>query len=282
MNIEKAREHFSAYFEGSMDRGLRQSFERELSQDAQLAAEYRAFEQTMTEVGLLPNIEIEVPDDLHEQIMRRVDLAAWEQERKAPAAGWLSWFRPLLIGTAVLAIAGLAVLQMNNRGTNAAMEANVIPNVTPVAQASLTVNRTETGVRLSYGKAGTVVIRNQKGEILESLKLDANAPKAINTQTQTQVVSVALDNQRPVWIAIPGSEKSVLDANQGSLKELANALAGHYQVPVVLSVDDADQAVTWQPGADQITESAARATESLNLRVELKDPNSPVLWIQKS
>jgi hypothetical protein len=282
MNIEKAREHFSAYFEGSMDRGLRQSFERELSQDAQLAAEYRAFEQTMTELGLLPNIEIEVPDDLHEQIMRRVDLAAWEQERKAPAAGWLSWFRPLLIGTAVLAIAGLAVLQMNNRGTNAAMEANVIPNVSPVAQASLTVNRTETGVRLSYGKAGTVVIRNPKGEILESLKLDANAPKAINTQTQTQVVSVALDNQRPVWIAIPGSEKSVLDANQGSLKELANALAGHYQVPVVLSVDDADQAVTWQPGADQITESAARATESLNLRVELKDPNSPVLWIQKS
>jgi hypothetical protein len=282
MNIEKAREHFSAYFEGSMDRGLRQSFERELSQDAQLAAEYRAFEQTMTELGLLPNIEIKVPDDLHEQIMRRVDLAAWEQERKAPATGWLNWFRPLLIGTAVLAIAGLAVLQMNNRGTSGAMEANVIPSVAPASIANLSVDRTDTGVMLRFGKAGTAVIRSQKGEILESVKLAANQGKGINTQTQPQVISVALDNQRPVWIAIPGSEKQTLEASQGSLKELASALAGSYQVPVVLSVDDADQAVTWQPGADQITESAAKATESLNLQVELKAPNAPVLWIQKS
>ena len=45
MNANKAREFFSAYYEGSMDRAIRQTFERRLNSDSELHAEYKAFEQ---------------------------------------------------------------------------------------------------------------------------------------------------------------------------------------------------------------------------------------------
>ena len=82
MNIEKAREFYSAYHEGSLDKGLKQAFERQLETDAQVAAEFRLFKQAMEELSQLESEAIEVPSDLHDRISARLDLHILEQRRK--------------------------------------------------------------------------------------------------------------------------------------------------------------------------------------------------------
>jgi|GEM_PF-4063019 len=42
MNAPKAREYFSAYRDGSLDKGLKQALERKFQEDGLLRAEYQA------------------------------------------------------------------------------------------------------------------------------------------------------------------------------------------------------------------------------------------------
>src|SRR5688500_10784952 len=97
MNASKAREFFSSYFEGTLDAGLRQAFERRLHTDAEIQAEYRAFERTMGQLSTLKDLEVEVPFDLHERISARVDLHIFEAKR-AKGSPWIAMWKPLLIG----------------------------------------------------------------------------------------------------------------------------------------------------------------------------------------
>ena len=90
LNHEKAREYFSAYHEGTLERGLKETFERALSTDAQVQAEYRAFERLM---GSLESLKAEAPEpefDLHEAIARRLDKHIYDEARRAkhPIFAW--------------------------------------------------------------------------------------------------------------------------------------------------------------------------------------------------
>src|SRR5438270_5999926 len=129
MNLAKAKDYFSAYYEGSLDRGLRQSFEARLNEDAQLQAEYRAFERTMRDLGAMGQIEIEPPEDLHDKIAARLDYALWEQKRqKAPLMG-VPWWKGLAMGLAVAAGVLAAFFGVHSYQVNAA---GVIPTPSPV------------------------------------------------------------------------------------------------------------------------------------------------------
>ncbi len=82
MTLAKAKDYFSAYHEGSLDRGLKQAFETRLREDTQLQAEYRAFERTMKELEAFGCVEVEPPSDLHDKIAARLDKAIWDQKRQ--------------------------------------------------------------------------------------------------------------------------------------------------------------------------------------------------------
>ena len=115
MNANKAREFFSSYFEGNLDDGLRQAFERTLNTDAELQAEYKAFERTLGQLAGLRDVEIEVPFDLHERISARLDRHIYEK-RQTRGGGFLAFWKPALAaGVASLAVIG-TVLSLNSSG----------------------------------------------------------------------------------------------------------------------------------------------------------------------
>ena len=53
MNHDKAREFFSAYYEGTLESGLRQQLEARFRADAHLKADYAAFVETIEALGEL-------------------------------------------------------------------------------------------------------------------------------------------------------------------------------------------------------------------------------------
>ena len=97
MNSNKAREYFSAYLEGSLDAGLRQSFERKLATDATVQAEYRAFVSVVEKLNALKDETIDVPYDLHETISSRLDRHVYDNKSKTTFA-LSGWWRSLALG----------------------------------------------------------------------------------------------------------------------------------------------------------------------------------------
>src|SRR5581483_925490 len=101
MNQEKAREFFSAYFEGVLEPGLKQSFEARLAADAMLQADYAAFSETMGELRTMPEEEIEAPIFLSDRVATRLDEVFVKGSPRGIFGSWQTW--PKAIGFAALA-----------------------------------------------------------------------------------------------------------------------------------------------------------------------------------
>lgn len=277
MNVAKAREHFSAYYEGTLDRGLKESFERAMNSDAQIAAEYRAFRQTYESLADWGTQAIAIPEDLHERISARVDLVAWQEKQKTAAPymarlkGWI------LAGLATAALA-LVVLQFGTPG-DASMAGIGGPGI---GSSGLDVRVADGRVLLSYPglKNEKVTLRDEAGKLLETLDLNQGElkDKAIeNPSSVAQVLSISVGDQKPMYIALPGTARGGKDLEKGSLLDLARSFAGFYRTPVVLAVNDVNQLVEWRYETDEVL-AVTDAIDLLGLQAELR--SSGVLWIQ--
>jgi anti-sigma-K factor RskA len=125
MNLAKAREHFSAYYEGSLEGGLKETFERALRSDAQIQAEYRAFERVMADLNLLGEAQPEANEDLHEEIARRLDRHIFERKRQARAPLFGIWKSLALGGLATVALV-TAVLQLQSQNQGGPIQSGVV------------------------------------------------------------------------------------------------------------------------------------------------------------
>ncbi len=278
MNLHKAREYFSAYYEGSLDRGLREGFERTLRTDAQIQAEYRAFERTMVQLDSMKTVEIQPPDDLHERILARIDRAQWDQKQRRPAPfAW--WKSALLVGAVATAIT-LAVFQ--SRPTQGVNQAGFDPIV---ANPTLAVHATELGVSLDYAPAGkhTVVIREADGTELERIVITGKPmrDKVLSNPTPAaKAIAIDIDGVT-TWVILPGRERTMNSKGKGNLRELALEIADGCGVAVVLQVKEPATETSWTlDSADALT-TATRAVEPIGKKVELRgdDRHPRALWI---
>lgn len=282
MNLGKAREYYSAYYEGNLDRGLREGFERVLREDAQAQAEYRAFEGTMRQLESMKSQDVETPDDLHERIMSRIDRHIWEknQTRKSPGITWWKIALPLGIAASVIALA-FVPWRSQNMPVN---QSGIVPTMT--TQARLDVKASPQGVVLSYPTVDQreVVIRDAKGIILETLRLQNQGIKnkeLKNESPQTILLSIDESNLGTTWLAIPGSDSNLTSTGKGTIKDMAMEIATACRVPVVLQMKSADMVVEWKLDESDAHGTATRALESSELKVELRGDRSDVrtLWI---
>jgi hypothetical protein len=293
MNADKAKEHFSAYFEGTMDRGLRQSFERKLESDAGVQAEYRAFEKTM---GELEQLSAPVPEpsfDLHERITARLDRHIFEAKAK-PAAPFFGRRRPLIVaGVCVLAIIG-ASTQIGNRSGDASQGSfisHIFPWMAPAPepqigdQLSVIVRNGQATLTVMTGGKKTVTVRTANGDVLLTEHLDGTglaagakmrSPLKYNS-TGATLLQVEMSGVGTKWlIALPGTEASPVVTGRGSIRDFALALAGHYQVAVVVAKDGSSP-VTWTFKEDAV----ASATETLvGTDFSIDRRLTGVIWIQ--
>ncbi|MEQ1935810.1 MAG: hypothetical protein ABL962_18290 [Fimbriimonadaceae bacterium] len=282
MNVNKAREYFSAHYEGSLDRGLKQSFELALKQDAQLQAEYRAFERTMLELDGLSAITVEPPEDLHERISARLDRVAWEAKQAKPS-GIRAWWRVGILGTAATAVIVLAILQGNSSNGPRIMEANVIPGL---AADSLTLTPAKNGISISVPTSkGTIKFLDVAGKELDSKNLlqgGINEQLLENSGDEANLVGIQLDAKHPLWLAIPGKGNKSFEAGTGALRDFAAAMANGYGIPILVDCENPTANVTWEGQGDVVTLSS-KAVSALGLKVELRKTNGgDILWIQQN
>ena len=286
MNLAKAKDYFSAYYEGSLDKGLQQSFEARLREDAQLQAEYRAFERTMHDLEAMGRIEVEPPADLHDKIAARLDYALWEQKRqKTPLMG-LSWWKGLAMGLAVAAGVMAAFIGVS---TYKVRSANTIGIPFPTASDTFdVVQQGPTSVLLSHPKVAHMLmnIRDEQtgelkdSEVLTNQPIQSKPLENIGDSAQLLSVEVNSPNRSITYIALPGKVQDIRTSGEGTMKDLALAIAGHYAKPVKLQPrDDADRTVTWDFASSDPIEATNNAVKPLGLTVQLTA--SGVISIQK-
>lgn len=247
MNAIKAREYFSAYYENSLDRGLRDSFERRLAEDSGLKAEYDEFARMLDALGPALAREVEPPIDLHETIMRRVDRHLYDQEQTRRPAVWPLW-RSLSVG-AVATLAILAtVLTISADGRQA------VANLFGIgagngAKLELTVEGGDPAFVYRSGRPARFELADDSGASPSKqfvLGGDDADVRLENPSASARVFTIrALDAKREIRFALPGRKREVKPVGEGDARALAVALAGYYRTPVLIEVADLSARTTW-------------------------------------
>jgi hypothetical protein len=283
MNSEKAREFFSSYFEGSLDAGLSQTFERKLQTDAELQAEYRAFERTMSELSSLREVEAELPFDLHDKIQARLDLHVFEQKRsqKAPFA---LWFRTLgFAGLAALAIFG-TIKAIGTDGDGGKQVADPMglgsvgtqpPKTEPgVYQLKLNQINAQSKITVSDALTGTPK--------MDAFSVDPATPyiELKNTGNKAEFVKVEISGiKQPIYVAVPSKSADESAAEDATLRGAALRMAQKFGKPVVLV--GADPVQTLPVAVGKSTDPVGAVKEAFGTDFMVDQRENGLIWVQQ-
>lgn len=270
MNANRARGHFSAYYEGSLEKGLKESLERAFADDAALHEEYRSFERTMRSLDGVRSEDIPIPEDLHERVSRRLDRHFYELGR-ARKSQWLHSWRALAGALAVgcaLVVGAWQIFAGGQRGFGAGLGGAFVP----AREIQLSQNA-QGDVQLEYrtGEQETVEVRLlPKRNVLQSFRLGNQTLRApIENRTPEAVLLEirATACAQPVWLALPGSDLSRARQGDGTIADLALALADAFRMPVELRVHDLDRKVHWSFTGEDAVDAANLALAGGNYQV---------------
>lgn len=265
MNGDKAREMFSEYREGTLSASLRASLEQAMKSDSSLASDYSEFESLLQGLESTKDVTYEVPFDLHDKIMARVDKNLFEAKRNARPNWFSGWRLALVAGVAGVTIIG-TVMSLKGPATGTAESG--IASVNGVKGMEIVAKGNE--VRLTHGPASTVIV----------VKDDANGDLAQRFDLAGKSLDSPLTNDRP-WavllliqsdsesslLALPGSVRSTTLAGRGTLKDLAKAIADTSGQAVQLESKDPNAPASWV--LDASDPSRSQATEG-SFNIELR------------
>lgn len=246
MTNEKARDFFSAYFEGTLEPGLSVSFEQKLKADENLRDEYRSFVQAMDCLDVLKFEDIHIPEDLHERISARLDRHLYEKKRRA-APAWSSWIRALaLAGVGAVAIGGALLF----RSGDSASQAGIAPPI--AARQRITFASGPEGVTVHFSAASSkvAIVSDERGKELKRLILGADVEsKALlsNSLPTPSVFGVQILGDADVaYIAVPGTVRSGVASGEGTVVEFVKSVSDFYRVPVRLESRTPNERMAWK------------------------------------
>jgi len=278
MNLNKARDFYSAYYEGSLDAGLTQAFERALENEAEVKAEYEQFVRIMKDLDGLGQ-PVDVPDNLHLMIRDRVDAHILATEGKDKSgAGFFAW-RPLAYG-AVAAAAVIGVLfSLSGQGNNELSEGAILSDVT---DSPPTITAQGKALTLNFASADKngVTIYDTDGQTIYQRSLDSQKLECPLTNSTSEATVVRVEfaqGYSPLTVGVPGTTVITRGAGIGSISDFVKAIADSYAVPVVLDVQDASQNVSWNFENSDVAGSISDELAELGLKSEIGQDG--VLWI---
>jgi anti-sigma factor RsiW len=286
MNQDKAREFFSAYYEGNLERGLRQTMEQRLHADAQLQAEYRAFQRTMDQLDNLKFEEIEAPSYLSDRIATRIEEARVASRPRNPFLLWLP--RYAVAGLAAVALAGATFAIFSHGGSYA--PSSITPGtsnlpLTPPPAEIVSVSGTAQHVVLHYQSASarSVQVLDATGQKLKSYPLAASQQLNANLDNPNPEAVLfevkASENGPDVFVAVPGTNHLPSSKDSGSVGDFASALADTFGAPVIVNVPDLTKTVSWTLAGADARGQALKALEGTDY--EVSQTASGVLSISK-
>jgi hypothetical protein len=236
MNLNKAREFFSSYYEGTLEPSLHTQFERALREDAQIQAEYKAFVRAVEAIASMQQQEVEIPFDLHDRISARIDRHVWEQKQNQKTSWFGAWWRSLAVGAvACVAIIGtvITISQGSQSSGQKVATSGVIATVNSAGPILVSGEKGLT-IRASRADATSVRLTNlDSGEVLGDFSVPEDGlNRALSNQgNEPQLIRVDRGNQSVV-VALPGQQAPSVATGQGESHSLAKALASFYRIPV--------------------------------------------------
>lgn len=285
MNHEKAREYFSGYYEGTLERGLRQTLDQRLRTDAQLQAEYRAFERTMDQLDMLRFESIEVPSYLSDRIATRIEQAQAADKRSNPLMLWLPRFAVGGLAAAALLFGAISIFTVDH---GRSQPSSIFPNVSapptqttaPATWPPETVGVSAVGhsTQLHYqsATAHTVVVTNGGGQS-ETYNLAPNQQLQLglnNPNDQASMFEVKVSENGPdEYIAVPGMRPHTESSDSGTVGDFAKALADKYNGPVILKVQDPGKTISWTLDSDNAKTAAQKSLDSESFDVTVTATN---------
>ena len=269
MNQRKARDLYSHYHEGSLDEGLRQAFERAMQNDPDIRSEYEQFVRVIGDLNSMAK-PVEVPADLHQRILERLDQSAPESGADSRTSTiWWAW-KPLAYGTAAAAIAIMMIVSFGPSrggsvqvaGTSGSVE--VAPSLRNEDGELTFVFRTDAETTITVSRVADnveLLSRKLSGQYVElALQNDADEPSMLR-------VDIASENH-PVYLLIPGIAIAQDDVGSGSLLEFATAISARYNVPVQVSVNDAQAILDWDFDSLDPVDAVEDEITGLGMRVD--------------
>jgi len=277
MTQDKAREYFSAYYDDSLDRGLKQGFEQKLKADPQLSSEYRSFERVMLELGRMQDEVIEVPMYLSDRIATRMEQARVAEQKSSI---WLVFKRYGFAAVAAVAIVGAGVGLFLHGGKD--HEASGVPGIDSDLGSSvnwpsetISIAPKAGGAHLEYTSATAklVEVRDANGKVLKSYPVDPKVTLRADLTNPNDAATVfelkVSDSGPDELLAVPGTARSDGDALTGSVQDFGLALANHFGVPVIMNLKGSAQTLNWSLDGRNPREVATRVLEGSGYDVSL-------------
>lgn len=273
MNKAKARDFFSDYYEGSLDPGLKEVFERALENDPSLKEDYSEFTKLMKSLDNLAFAPVPEPAFLSERIESRIEARLKEQAQPAKGFWWMSWGRWAFAGAAAVAVIGLILAQGPSGGTATAGFLNwnngsrmEIPGRLASAPSGLLLEaRTAESMTVTLKNAAT-------GDVLETIELEAWQPLAsplANKESKAVVMMVEFSTGQPALrVAVPGEDRKDVRKGAGTLDDLARALADTFGKPVQIESPNPNRPVVWELEEGGPVDAAVTSLRKLGLTLE--------------
>jgi len=267
MNHDKAREFFSVYFEGALDGGLKQSFESNLRNDGVLQSDYAAFVETVRELDTLKYEEIEIPVFLSDRIATRLEQVQAEKKSGLPA--WTSWIRGLAFtGLAAAAIIfALPIIRggsdVNTAGLN--LGSNLDQIVFKADGAKVILKYQSSNPRTLVVSSPTNGKEIQRFN-LNGQRLDSPVQNSLSKSVIFKVE--AIGDKSASLIAVPGQKRDLAKTGEGTVQDLALAIAGHYLIPVEILAADVTHHVSWNFSSSDARAAANQAVEADGFSVD--------------
>jgi len=267
MNTDKAREFFSAYYEGALEGGLKQSFELALRTDASLQSDYSAFVETIAHLDDLKHEEIEIPSYLSDRIATRLEAVQAKPKFGFPV--WATWIRGFAFAAVAIAAITFALpLFKSDKATSM----GGFGGAGSVDQ--LQFKSDGSNLILSYQPSGskTVVVSSPvTGKEIQKFNLDGQRLQSpiVNSMKTPAIFKVEVLNEKASsLVVVPGSTTLKAKSGDGSVEDLAIAIAGFYHVPVVIEAADVTHHVTWNFATSDALAAANQAVSNEGFSVD--------------
>lgn len=282
MNATKARDFFSAYYEGELGGGIKEAFERALLDDPDLKAEYEEFCATMSLLEE-PAPDVEIPVDLHEKIMARLDLQAWEEKQHQKVSFWGQWRLALVGGIAAIAVIA-TVASLNNRaGENSIATPVPIPGqAKPAAEyVDLVADGKSLSISIRNGKNATYSLRDiaDNSELGKIDVVGGKVMQSLQIESQTARAYGVFDNRNgeKLVIALPGSQQGEELKGSGNVLDLAVAIAGTFRTPIIVRAKDRDKLYSWDFDTSDDTAAISTKLNPQSLSISVREDGISIL-----
>lgn len=265
MRLEKARDLYSDYLEGTLDKSLRASFESELKRDPIIQQDFQEFKAFYSELPSLLDVKAPVFLGLEDQIKQKIDLKVWEAKRSS-SRQWLSQLRFGLAGALSLAVIGLAYYSFNKM-TSGPSISGAIPTGAPHQTFSM-----------KDGKyIFSLVLDGHSSVSYTIYDLQYPGNKAIRTANNVTLIQSPIENSgkvaKAVEIEVSGTDQKYILAmpgklphpqmhGEGTVVDLALAIANTFQTPVEVNGIDQTARVDWSFSGTDPRQNAMAAVQS--------------------